>query len=368
MPNYSVNLHIAEGLQADIELLIQTMSVYTEDMPEYLQKALERMGCTVIVDKHDNVIGYKGDKINAPLLIAHTDTVFNDPPWSLHVLNKYLVGFDDAMKQCGIGADDRAGVAAILQLIPHLDDVTVLFPALEEAGCIGSKNLDIDMIQDSSIAIQIDRRIKSTTESDAIFHTNGCNICSMEFKDHIKPVLRAYGFKLRRGVYTDIGELKLNGLKCSALNLSAGYTREHSSGEILHIPSYERTLNLTLALIQHCKGKSFPYKSKSEYKKHSGRRYFDDKYYDDYEFDKKKGTWVKTARRGKATTKNSYRSWWDKDEHYADKYTPYCDDFSDEVAMVDRCDMCGNERQLFYRAQGKDVCYVCRECIAAYKL
>jgi hypothetical protein len=70
MPNYSVNLHIAEGLQADIELLIQTMSVYTEDMPEYLQKALERMGCTVIVDKHDNVIGYKGDKINAPRCLS----------------------------------------------------------------------------------------------------------------------------------------------------------------------------------------------------------------------------------------------------------------------------------------------------------
>ncbi len=353
-----MDLYSAKKMRADTELLAQTISIYTEDMPEYLQKALERLGCKVVIDQYDNVIGYKGDKINAPLLIAHTDTVFDNPPWGVYVINKCMVGFDDTMKQCGIGADDRAGVAAILQLIPHLDDVTVLFPALEEAGCIGSKNLDIDMIQDSSIAIQIDRRIKSKTESDAIFHTNGCNICSMEFKDHIKPVLREYGFKLQHGVYTDIGELKLNGLKCSALNLSAGYTREHSSGEILHIPSYERTLNLTLALIQHCKGLSFPHKSKSEYKKHSGRRYFD----------KKKGTWVKTARRGKATTKNSYRSWWDKDEHYADKYTPYCDDFSDEVAMVDRCDMCGNERQLFYRAQGKDVCYVCRECIAAYKL
>lgn len=354
-----------QELHADIELLTECIAQYTDDMTQYLTHKLTMLGCTVEVDASDNVIAYKGNTDHAPLLIAHTDTVFDDPPWSLYTLGDYLVGFDDKVEQCGIGADDRAGVAAILQIIPHLDNVIALFPAYEECGCMGTNALDITYVSPASIAIQLDRRIRDKDKSDAIWHTNGTPICSMEFKDHIKQTLLKYNYHLQHGVYTDIGELKYKGLKCSALNLSIGYMREHSDSEVLHIPSYERALNLTVELINVCKGHVFPFNVKRDSRQNNVYGF------DDWRYDHKAGKYIKIdSRKDKRYRKQWYDGEFDQEYMYTNKsYTQYSnDDFSDEIAMFDRCDICGNDRQLFFRSQGKDICYVCRECITAYKL
>lgn len=244
---------------ADRKLISAIMQIDTRDMPEAMRALLEELGCVVTIDEFDNVVGVKGDPKGAPVLIAHTDTVFDEPPDHVFSCGEYLVGMDGGLEQCGLGADDRAGCAGILQVLPFLDNVTVVLCAYEEYGCQGSGDIDLGWFKGANIMLQMDRRTSKVGQGDAIFHTNGIQIASGEFKVFCKGILSDYGYGFCHGSCTDVGELKQRGVVCSGFNLSIGYLREHTETEILHVPSYERACNLVLDLCHACQGHVFPY-------------------------------------------------------------------------------------------------------------
>ncbi len=98
------------------------------------------------------VPGWRDDRA---LLVAHTDTVFSKPikvQWSAHVAHS-------KRKSVGIGADDRAGCAA-LWLLRQSGHSLLLCPS-EESGCLGSsyiaKHYD-EKLSGHTHALQFDRR------------------------------------------------------------------------------------------------------------------------------------------------------------------------------------------------------------------
>ena len=148
------------------------------------------------------------------MLVAHYDTVPEQPKY---INNRN--GILSAKK--GLGADDRAGIYGILEIIKK-HHCHVLFTGGEEVGGIGARAFVNSKITPTPLnyLIQLDRR----GENDAVYY-DGDN---SEFEDFIT----GFGWKTAFGSFTDICELA-PALGVSAVNLSIGYQNEHTHKETL---------------------------------------------------------------------------------------------------------------------------------------
>ena len=70
-------------------------------------------------------------------LVAHLDTVFKHPPTNIYYDRvKNVMWSPD-----GLGADDRAGVYAIAQILKTGVKPTIIFTTDEELGCVGAMKI-----------------------------------------------------------------------------------------------------------------------------------------------------------------------------------------------------------------------------------
>lgn len=128
---------------------------------EYLQKVLREMGLEVTIDEKSGEMAgsntgnlfarLKGNRENVPALLfaAHMDTV--EPAENIEPVIE-----NGSIKSRGktiLGADDKSGIAAVLEAIRHIKeekiphgDVEVLFTVGEEIGLLGSSCLDYGLI------------------------------------------------------------------------------------------------------------------------------------------------------------------------------------------------------------------------------
>ena len=115
--------------------------------------------------------------------------------------------------------------------------------------------------------IQADRRGKS----DLITHTNGIDSASEIWLQEISGIMAKYGYSEAWGIGTDIGELAEK-LQLSGVNISCGYSAEHTVNESTNIIDLQNCLNFMLEIIQ-----TVPldkqYEIKIDYRPYS--RYFD---------------------------------------------------------------------------------------------
>jgi len=160
------------------------------------------------------------------LLVAHTDTVLPTPP-QLFIQNEL---FGDNLfllsGKGGLGADDRAGVAAMIIYLAAGLRPSIFLPSGEERGGLGSKAFiknDMNVFADKiNFMIQFDRQ----SSHDAVQYTDTnqslMNIFTQEY------------FKTAIGSYTDISDL-MPAFGVSGLNLSIGYDKQHTAGETLDV-------------------------------------------------------------------------------------------------------------------------------------
>ena len=140
---------------------IDSESFHEKDIQEYVATELKKIGCRVQVDKagskfdtnaRGNVLGFfPGTVKSRPfVLAAHLDTV--QPGKAVKPqLKKEAITSDGTTI---LGADDKAGVAIILELLRTLKEtkrphppVEVLFTLCEERGIRGAKNLDYRLLK-----------------------------------------------------------------------------------------------------------------------------------------------------------------------------------------------------------------------------
>lgn len=191
-----------------------------------MRAVLETRYTDIIATKEYIVV--KGDIPIA--LVAHMDTVFPLPPTEIYYDTTQNVMWSPQ----GLGADDRAGVFAIIQILkttklrPH-----IILTTDEEKGGYGAYALVEQHPEypfgELKYLIQLDRQ----GANDCVFY-DGIN------EDFIRYV-SSFGFVEKIGSFSDISILCPFWDVCG-VNLSVGYKSEHSLIETLNISHWFDTV------------------------------------------------------------------------------------------------------------------------------
>ena len=162
-------------------------------------------------------------------LIAHLDTVFAYGIRSIfYDKNKNTMWSPE-----GLGADDRAGVYAIMQILKRGYRPTVIFTTEEERGALGASALTADINippVDIKYVIELDRQ----GAIDCVFYD-----CANErFEEYVQ----SFGFRTALGTFSDISII-CPAWEVAGVNLSVGYKNEHSVSETLNISILFNTID-----------------------------------------------------------------------------------------------------------------------------
>ena len=201
-----------------------------------VQQFLTLPRAVLIHTPYGNAVYVPPTRADSVLLVAHTDTVFG----SQHVrLNKSGELITSARKDMGIGADDRAGVAALWSL--RSSGHALLIVPAEETGCQGSgwlaRHYSTNMLHHQYM-IQFDRR----GSSDLVRYSCGNDA----FDDYLLASMQ--GYKLASGSFSDICELA-PAASVAAVNISIGFKNEHTARESLDMAAWTRTVESVRAMI-----------------------------------------------------------------------------------------------------------------------
>lgn len=167
---------------------------------------------------------------NIPImLIAHMDTVFKEPPKEIFYDQQQRVIWSPQ----GLGADDRAGVFAILKILQKGYRPHICFTTEEERGGIGASLL-INRIPKAPFDIKYIIELDRQGLCDCVFYD-----CDNEkFTEYVEK----FGFITDWGTFTDISII-CPAWKIAGVNLSVGYRDEHSVQEILNTNGLFNTVN-----------------------------------------------------------------------------------------------------------------------------
>lgn len=173
-------------------------------------------------------------------LVAHMDTVHAVPVQDL---------FHDQEKNIfwspqGLGADDRAGVYAMIEILRRGHRPTLILTTDEEKGGIGAGKLVSDFPKEApctmNFLIELDRR----GSEDCVFYD--CE--NPDFETYIED----YGFRTSWGSFSDISVLcPVWGM--AGVNLSIGYYNEHTKHEFLSINDMFATIDKVCNLMDDFK-------------------------------------------------------------------------------------------------------------------
>ena len=244
-----------------MEFLCTLLRLSPDRLKEVLFWYLKRKGMSPV--NEDGYIYAEGD---IPiLLVAHMDTVFDEPPKFL----SYFAENDMLYNPVGgLGGDDRCGVYAILKLLekykPH-----ILFTEDEEIGAIGARKAAKNLPKpDVKYMIEFDR----SGSNDCVFYTCG----NQNFKDYVET----FGFKTAIGSFTDIKVLG-EAWDIAAVNLSSGYYNEHTENEYVVFSELQKTIDRADRMIRDLKNVlPFDYQTKRyTYSYHTGYNNFNNDYY-----------------------------------------------------------------------------------------
>ena len=172
------------------------------------------------------------------------DTVFAKAPTDIFYDTKKNVIWSPT----GLGADDRAGVFAILQIIKSGLRPHVIFTTDEEMGCIGAGLLAEEKcpFDDLRYIIELDRR----GTNDCVFYD--CD--NEQFEEYVEK----FGFVTAWGSFSDISMI-CPSWKIAGVNLSVGYKDEHSVSETLYVGPLLATIEKVKIMLKEKDIPSFEY-------------------------------------------------------------------------------------------------------------
>ena len=194
---------------------------------------------TVVTDKY--IAGIKYTDGQYPLIVAHLDTI--NTHHGSNILSTDIIFDEHSDRLCVapwadpkivcLGADDRAGVTIINELLNQHVQANVLFTTDEEIGCkgaeyiVGTKGLQ-ELIDCTSCLIQIDRGNHQGSYHECVFYQYDFDT-NLDF---LSPL--AEYFDIANGSYTDVALLGSYFNK-PIVNVSAGYKNEHTRQEYVDL-------------------------------------------------------------------------------------------------------------------------------------
>jgi len=214
-------------------------------------------GVVVTNDAFGNIYATKGAGSSGyKCLVCHTDTVHREySERSVHVSGDVVFCTaklidtkynSEVVMQVGTGGDDRNGIYTCIKGLQDFDNIKAVFFRFEETGCRGSREADMNFFDDCNFAIQCDRR----GNSDFITNISGIDSASREFVSTMSDIYSKYGYKETTGLSTDVGALKRNGLKVSAINLSCGYYNPHTEFETCNLKDLQNCYDMVTEMFE----------------------------------------------------------------------------------------------------------------------
>lgn len=303
-----------------------------ERLVSLTQKGMHQAMVQYLKDKYEKVIVTK-DYIVAvgdiPIaLVAHMDTVFENPVVDLYYDQRKGVLWSPQ----GLGADDRAGIFAILKIVQSGLRPAIIFTTGEEQGGLGATALGTREcpIPDLKYMIQLDRH----GTNDCVFY----ECFNEDFYDYVE----SFGFCEAYGSFSDISFLMPQWNICG-VNLSVGYEDEHSEVETLHIAPLYDTIAKVKKMLSETEIPDFEYdemvfssanwwRSAVMYGQHCSKC---KKLYSEYELFPVIGIDKKTKF-----------------------YCPDC-----IVGNVEWCDLCGEAYEIEDPAKNEKICKICAEVV-----
>jgi len=188
----------------------------------------------------ENYIYIKGD---IPIcLVAHMDTVRNENNPEFMELLEDSETFSN--KKGILGADDRAGIAMILDLLEDGYKPSVIFTNGEETGAVGAYQFakDIDVVSNVNLFIELDRAGTN--------HYVSYNHLPTEVQEYVE----SFGLEKKQGSFSDIKVLT-DAFLIPSVNLAIGYYNEHSSEEFLVKDEWEKCKKMIAEMLQKPFGK-----------------------------------------------------------------------------------------------------------------
>ena len=169
-------------------------------------------------------------------LVAHLDTVYPFPAKEIfHDQEQDVIWSPE-----GLGADDRAGLFAIIQIVRSGLKPHIIITTDEEKGGLGARALvkagDCPF-KELKYMIELDRHGKE----DCVFYDTDNPV----FTKYIE----SFGFKNAFGSFSDISELAPAWKTC-AVNLSVGYYDEHSYSEHLRLQELQSTIDKVCIMLK----------------------------------------------------------------------------------------------------------------------
>lgn len=215
--------------------LLESERVSIHDLCRYFKRS------DMDFDEFGNVfVGFSEETQGLPILVAHTDNVLKGKREPVFDLNRRCISGRDV----GIGFDDKAGIMAIIALWRHFKDqrFRIIFPADEEVGGVGSRQMDSNWYADAAWILELDRK----GHKDLIQVSGGTRLCSDEFASKWEEL----GFEKADGVFTDVNEFKPNADWVNMANLSIGYYNPHTDDEYLDTKVFEEIVNKVAVFIE----------------------------------------------------------------------------------------------------------------------
>lgn len=219
----------------DYHLFQQLVAIKQNSLHKTMSSYLKKHYPNVITTK--DFIFAKGEIPVA--LVAHLDTVFAETATDVYYDKEKNVIWSPQ----GLGADDRAGVFAIIKLIRRGYRPHIILTTDEELGALGAKNFiksyPKDRIKELDIKyiIQLDRR-----------GTNDCVFYDCENSDFVQYV-ESFGFIENWGSFSDISII-CPAWEVAGVNLSVGYEDEHSLVETFHITPFLATVKKVAKMLE----------------------------------------------------------------------------------------------------------------------
>lgn len=272
-------------------------------------------------------------------LVAHLDTVFyNEPGEVYYDQRKGILWSPD-----GLGADDRAGIFAILQIIQSGLRPSIILTTDEERGGLGAQKLAKKEcpIPFLKYMIELDRK----GSCDCVFY----DCMNPQFIQYIEK----FGFVERTGSFSDISFL-MSAWKICGVNLSIGYQDEHTIAETLNVGALYRTIDIVKEMLQEKEIPHFEYRELSN--KLNG--YYQNITPYNYEADYDMGTPCEKCGKYffdfELIPVKGYKS---------KKMVYYCSDCI--VDHVNWCDNCGHAYEMGDPEDDIDICKDCMEVLTS---
>ena len=169
------------------------------------------------------------------LLVSHLDTVHEERVTNIIYSKDGTV----VTAKEGIGADDKNGCYAILQVIKRFN-CSVLLCEQEEVGGVGANkfaNSNLVKELDFNYIIEFDRM----GSNDAVFY----NCANDDFEEFITKDF----YKTNYGTYSDICDVA-PAIGCAAVNLSIGYYSAHQLSEYTVLPEMEESIEAACKILE----------------------------------------------------------------------------------------------------------------------